>query len=68
MIYQPQKKLVPLQFPLIFTEINIDGKAIQVVPGKNYTDMHLAKRTKSIIIKFAGLYFERLMKLNMNIS
>lgn len=57
LIYQPQKKLVPLQFPLIFTEINIDGKAIQVVPGKNYTDMHLAKRTKSIIIKFAGLYF-----------
>lgn len=57
LIYQPQKNIDLLQFPLVFTEINIDGKTIIPVPGQNYTGMHLAYGTKSITIKFAGLYY-----------
>lgn len=57
LIYQPQKKIDPLQFPLVFTEINIDGKTIMPVQGQNYTGMHLAYGTKMVTIKFAGLYY-----------
>ena len=57
LIYHPDKKQVLPQFPLIFTEINIDDKMILTVPGKKYEDLNFAYGTKSVTIKFAGLYF-----------
>lgn len=57
LIYYPQKKVPVQPFPLIFTEIKIDGKSIFTVPEKKYENLNLSYGTNSVTIQFAALYY-----------
>lgn len=57
LFYQPYKTQALSTFPLVFTLVEVDDKKINIIPGKGYAKMSLPYATKSLTIKFAGLYY-----------
>ena len=57
LFYHPYKAHTQQLFPLVFTQMLVDNKMIEIGNNKPYANLWLPTVAKSITIKFAGLYY-----------